>query len=362
MFVNGLLIYIILLASAFLFFIIDRKIRFAVIPGIVVTVCSFCGLIYNYLYSSQTFATVNGPIYMKSLSSFLLLTPLVSIAFYSAITIMLFSAIGLFIGRLVLDPVNDIIKSQKKAKTLSVTASLITGIASILYFVLDALKNTGGRGSAFAKIARFCGVSFVEPIHNRKTVFIVVFILLIVLSILWLVFINTKLISYRTITPAVSENGTETNKTAQKNALSIIGLCFTGVGNIGFWIVDAIRKKADLYDQMRLIITVNFYQLLIVAGLILLAVGLRRLVSCKGRPPYIVPVISAVFIAVSYVSSIVNYKDLLNFLSAAFQGSDITDIILGAMFRRTTLAVNNILIVLLIVLVAWAVWVIISSV
>ena len=346
MFVNGLLIYIILLASALLFFILDRKIRFAVIPGIIVTVCSWCGLIYNLVYSSQSFATTQGSIYIKTLKSFMLLTPSVSIAFYSVITIMLFTAIGLFIGRLVFDPVNDLNKAQKKAKTLSVTASLITGIASILYFVLDALKNTGGRGSTVAKIAAFCGVSFVEPIANRKTVFIVVFIL----------------ISYRAITPAVSENGEEAKKTVQKNALSIIGLCFTGVGNIGFWIVDAIRKKASLYDQLRLIVTVNIYQLFIVAGLILLAVGLRRLVSCKGRPPYIVPVISAVFIAASYVSSIVNYKDLLNFLSAAFHGSDITDIILGAMFRRTTLAVNNILIVLLIVLVAWAVWVIISSV
>ena len=362
MFVNGLLIYIILLASALLFFILDRKIRFAVIPGIIVTVCSWCGLIYNLVYSSQSFATTQGSIYIKTLKSFMLLTPSVSIAFYSVITIMLFTAIGLFIGRLVFDPVNDLNKAQKKAKTLSVTASLITGIASILYFVLDALKNTGGRGSTVAKIAAFCGVSFVEPIANRKTVFIVVFILLIALSIFCLVFINTRLISYRAITPAVSENGEEAKKTVQKNALSIIGLCFTGVGNIGFWIVDAIRKKASLYDQLRLIVTVNIYQLFIVAGLILLAIGLRRLVSCKGRPPYIVPVISAVFIAASYVSSIVNYKDLLNFLSAAFQGSDITDIILGAMFRRTTLAVNNILIVLLIVLVAWAVWVIISSV
>ena len=184
MFVNGLLIYIILLVSALLFFILDRKIRFAVIPGIIVTVCSWCGLIYNLVYSSQSFATTQGSIYIKTLKSFMLLTPSVSIAFYSVITIMLFTAIGLFIGRLVFDPVNDLNKAQKKAKTLSVTASLITGIASILYFVLDALKNTGGRGSTVAKIAAFCGVSFVEPIANRKTVFIVVFILLIILSIL----------------------------------------------------------------------------------------------------------------------------------------------------------------------------------
>ena len=153
MFVNGLLIYIILLVSALLFFILDRKIRFAVIPGIIVTVCSWCGLIYNLVYSSQSFATTQGSIYIKTLKSFMLLTPSVSIAFYSVITIMLFTAIGLFIGRLVFDPVNDLNKAQKKAKTLSVTASLITGIASILYFVLDALKNTGGRGSTVAKIA-----------------------------------------------------------------------------------------------------------------------------------------------------------------------------------------------------------------
>lgn len=350
------------MASALLFFILDRKIRFAVIPGIIVTVCSWCGLIYNLVYNSQSFATTQGSIYIKTLKSFMLLTPSVSIAFYSVITIMLFTAIGLFIGRLVFDPVNDLNKAQKKAKTLSVTASLITGIASILYFVLDALKDKVGRNYPFIYFAKFCGVSFVQPIANRKTVFIVVFILLIVLSVLCLVFINTKLASYRTITPAISENGAETKKPAKKNALTIIGLCFTGVGNIGFWIVDALRKKSSFYNQVRLIITVNLYQLLIVAGLILLAIGLKRLVSCNGRPPCIVPAIAAVFVTASYISSVMNFTDLLNFLNAIVRGSDITTQVFGIVFSRNGTEVKTVLVFLLIVLIAWAVFLIIRMI
>ena len=356
------MIYALLFVSAFLFFILDRKIRFAVIPGIAVTVCSWCGLICCLYYNSQSFAAGFTSTDRNTFMNISLLGPSVATVFYSAITFMLFTAFGLFVGKLVFDPVNDLNKAQKKAKTLSVIASAITGSASIFYIVLDALKDKVGRNYPFIYFAKFCGVSFVQPIANRKTVFIVVFTLLIALSILCLVFINTKLASYRTTAPAVSENGAGTKKPAKKNALTIIGLCFTGVGNIGFWIVNALRKNSSFYNQVRLIITVNLYQLLIVAGLILLAIGLHRLVSCKGRPPYIVPAISAVFVTASYISSVMNFTDLLNFLYAIVRGSDITTKVFGVVFSRNGTEVKTVLVILLIALIVWAVFLVIRLV
>ena len=359
------MIYALLFVSAFLFFILDRKIRFAAVPGIVISAGAWSCLIQNYFFTATSMSATFIGSYGDSgkIRSFSLLARLDGIIFYSAVTVMILAVFGKFIGRLIFDSAGDIQKSQKKAKTLFVIASAIAGGASVLYFVIDALKNKGGRNSPLVKFSIFYGVSRVLPVANREKIFIVVYILLIILSIVCIVLINTKFASYRTIAPAVSESGTEAKKPAQKNALTIIGLCFAFVGNIGFWIVDAVKKKAAFEKVYTLLFMKNVYHVIIVIGLIFLAIGLNKLISGKGNLPVVIPAISAAAAIVSIIASIMCSIDTLNFLTAAMHGSDIVTAFLGLNFARTgQTTIVNILTFLLVVLSAGAVFLIIRLV
>ena len=359
------MVYALLFVSAFLFFILDRRIRFAVIPGMVVSAGAWSCIIQNYFYTttSLSVAFIGSYVDASKIRRFSLLARIDGIIFYSAVTIMILAIFGKFIGRLIFDSAGDAQKAMKKAKTLFVIASAIAGGASVLYFVIDALKNKGGRNSPLVKLSIFYGVSRVPPIANREKIFIVVYILLIILSIVCIVLINTKYASYRTIAPAVPENGAEAKKPAQKNALTIIGLCFAFVGNIGFWIVDAVKKKAAFEKVYTLLFMKNVYHVIILTGLILLAIGLNKLISGKGKLPAVIPAISAVAAIVSFIASIMCSIDTLNFLTAAMHGSDIVTAFLGLNFARTgQTTIVNILTFLLVVLSAGAVFLIIRLV
>ena len=78
--------YVLLLVAAFLFFILDRKIRFAVIPGTVATVCAWCSLIYNYFYTAPalSFVPVGSFSVIDQVKPFSLLAPLDATILYSA--------------------------------------------------------------------------------------------------------------------------------------------------------------------------------------------------------------------------------------------------------------------------------------
>ena len=355
--------YVLLLVAAFLFFILDRKIRFAVIPGTVATVCAWCSLIYNYFYTAPalSFVPVGSFSVIDQVKPFSLLAPLDATILYSAITVMLFAVFGKLIGKLIFDAAVDELKAQKKAKAIFLIASIITGVTRILYFVFDALKHNVGRNYAYVNFMKFYGVSLVTPIANREKVFVVIYILLIIMSILCIVLINTKLASFRTIASPSSEGDAPVKKTSGINAFAIIGLCVSCVGNIGFLIVDAAKKKASYDETMTLLFMKNLYNIMIIIGLIFIAVGVNKLIRGKGKMPAVIPVISAAVVIASYIAMLLISIDTMKFLTAVMSGSDILLSMTGPSFvGKGPSSIVNALTFLLVLLCAGSVFLIIS--
>ena len=321
--------YVLLLVAAFLFFILDRKIRFAVIPGTVATVCAWCSLIYNYFYTAPalSFVPVGSFSVIDQVKPFSLLAPLDATILYSAITVMLFAVFGKLIGKLIFDAAVDELKAQKKAKAVFLIASIIAGVTSILYFVFDALKHNVGRNYAYVNFMKFYGVSLVTPIANREKVFVVIYILLIIMSILCIVLINTK----------------------------------SFIGNIGFLIVDAAKKKASYDETMTLLFMKNLYNIMIIIGLIFIAVGVNKLIRGKGKMPAVIPVISAAVVIASYIAMLLISIDTMKFLTAVMSGSDILLSMTGPSFvGKGPSSIVNALTFLLVLLCAGSVFLIIS--
>lgn len=244
-----------LLAAAFLFFILERKIRFSVIPGTVLIVDIFAYRIFGIL-TPVSYGTI--PSDMLAVSRFRLL-PFFALA--SAILIAVSALVSFcffYLGRLISRPMfklsNEPDRNNRLARTLYLICSIQTGVTGIYL--------------PYSTFAFYFSERTVN-INTRNVVFLVAGLILLITGIVCIVVILTNKTVYKKIA--------EENNRSHKKAFTA-GIIISGAGNLGLWIVAALgiisSKEIDFFTGSmitRLVSLICIY--LLSAGIILLLTG-----------------------------------------------------------------------------------------
>lgn len=244
-----------LLAAAFLFFILERKIRFSVIPGTVLIVAIFSYRIFGIL-TPVSYGTI--PSNMLAVSRFRLL-PFFALA--SAILIAVSALVSFcffYLGRLISRPMfklsNEPDRNNRLARTLYLICSIQTGVTG-LYLLISTFTLS---------ISKLIG-----SINSRNAVILVFSLILLITGIVCTIVILTNKSVYK-------KTGEENNRSHKK--AFIAGVIISGAGNLGIWIVAALgiisSKEIDFFTGSmitRLVSLICIY--LLSAGIILLLTG-----------------------------------------------------------------------------------------
>ena len=244
-----------MLAAAFLFFILERKVRFSVIPGTVLVAAFMAYRIFGIL-TPASYGTI--PPNMLAVSRFRLL-PFFALATAILIAVSaLVSFCFFYLGRLISRPMfklsNETDKNNRLARTLYLICSIQTGVTGLYMSI-----------SIFAFFSKRAGC-----IGMRNAVFLVSGLILLITGIVCTVVILTNKSVYKKIA--------EENNRSHKKSFTA-GIIISVAGNLGIWIVAALglisSKEIDFFTGSmisRLISMIFIY--LLSAGIILLMAGI----------------------------------------------------------------------------------------
>ena len=280
-----------LLVAAFLYFILERKIRFSVIPGTVLIAAFLSYRIFGILTPGPL---GNIPSNMQAISRFRLLP------FYALATAMVISAaailsvISLCLGRLISRHMfklsNEPDRNNRLARTLYLISSIQTGVTGI-YLLITSFAFVLSRHS------RFIGRNVVS---SRVTGLI-----LLITGIICTVVILTNRSVYKKLG--------EENKQSHKKAF-ITGIILSVAGNLGIWIVASLgiinRKEIDFFTgsmTMRIVSMICIF--LLTAGIVFLLTGLAGKKE-KGRVARLI---------VSILLTVISFGDYIWLFLNAFE-------------------------------------------
>lgn len=244
-----------MLVAAFLFFILERKVRFSVIPGTLLVTAFMAYRIFGIL-TPASYGTI--PPNMLAVSRFRLL-PFFALATAILIAVSaLVSFCFFYLGRLISRPMfklsNEPDRNNRLARTLYLICSIQTGVTGLYMSI-----------STFAFFSKRAG-----SIGMRNAVFLVSGLILLITGIVCTVVILTNKSVYKKIA--------EGNNRSHKKAFTA-GIIISVAGNLGIWIVAALglisSKEIDFFTGSmisRLISMICIY--LLSAGIILLMAGI----------------------------------------------------------------------------------------
>ena len=233
-----------LYASAFLFFIADRKIKRSYLAGIAVTLIaswpfSFETLYYGYQIRKYISGFIPDFDYQKRNFPTLIFTVLVALIFTGILMLMA----RLWSRDLYRIP-KDEIKSRKMAKRIFIAASVISGVVALYLFnfkiIRDAVADIPESGY-FLSIFDRIGINFLflKPVYYlgaREEIMLAMRIsntvyvaLLFMLSILCLILINTKKVKYKDLKVLTGSKGSRVPAVAMTFSLSGLFTFFTMV-------------------------------------------------------------------------------------------------------------------------------------
>lgn len=315
------MVYCILFAAAFMYFILDRKIQFSVIPGIAVTFITWCALVrYAYdtsLIRQMDFYSTNFSD-QKKLLVVSYLAPTVLIICFALISSVALSVMGRNFGKLIFDKAKDNDKAKKTAKFLFIISSIACLASGILFLVINSLRFSDSdlSNSMIHSLARFYGIAL-RP-ENKMKFYIIVFSILIIFSIAFTVlgFVSKKL--FKEILPADPEL-----KATGKSKLFIPGIIFVCAGNICIGLTALINLRSwtviIFYDGSKSGYLCTAGLILNLAGLIFLIIALYKKASDKQSKINIaVLLVSSVLMILTVADQFIATTDLIKFLAAFF--------------------------------------------
>lgn len=272
--------------AALLYFIADRKIRLALIPGItiILTICySFC---WTMLYAGNKNQRLISPMKPLGISHFIPF--IVSSAALTIVASTLFVFAFLFLGRLISKPIfkatGENGRNEKTAKILFLTASIITAIAGLFQLVSVLIfSNVNARNSETVimlfRIMRRLGDSL-PSVCIYGLIFLAIGVICIILAL------KSKSI-YKNLSTTVPQ---------KKNTALTIGLIISAVGNLGVWVIAGVglicwRKifffNGYGYTKVLCLICI----LLMTIGLIIMLIGLANTNAKKSAVKIVFAVI-----------------------------------------------------------------------
>ena len=272
-----------ILAAAFLYFMLERKVRFSVIPGTVLVAAFMACRIFGIL-TPVSYGTI--PPDMLAVSRFRLL-PFFALATAIFIAVSaLVSFCFFYLGRLI----------SRHMFKLSNEPDRNNRLARKLYLICSIQACVTGIYLPYSTFAFYFSERTVN-INTRNVVFLVAGLILLITGIVCIVVILTNKNVYKKIA--------EENNRSHKKAFTA-GIIISGAGNLGLWIVAIagiiISKDIDFFTGSmitRLVSMICIY--LLSAGIILLMAGLSGKKE-KGFAARLV--VSILLIIISFVDYI----------------------------------------------------------
>lgn len=306
------MIYVLLFVGAFLYFVVDRKVRLSILPGIFVTLLACYALVYRYTVlelSKSAFSNIS-PDLMRlahgDMSTVVTIYMIPLMFIVSVLFVAAFLFIGKAVGRIIFNPAKDGKSYNVISRILYIAASVLTAVSG-LYFVLIPLlmmRSIPGLAYAFSEFIRAAG-----QIPFRLEASVPYGAILVFIGILCTVLICTKIPFFRTL-KAEDPKKIERLKKSGKNPFSIIGFIFTGLGILGILIITIVCliqwQRVFFFDGYTYTqIISGFLLLFLIIGVIFLGYGFGRIKYQKKAGTRIVFLIASLALLVLSMGGIV---------------------------------------------------------
>ena len=278
------MIYVILFFAAFLFFVADRKVRLAILPGILTTLMACVALVWGTLvtYHVQTGGRML-PSFMRSSNPANTAAAIVTLAVVTTVIVAPVAVVALLflgkaIGKVLFNPAKDGDKYKTLSRILYIAGSVLMVLSGLYYIILPLIA----RSPDIKMNHLYVGITkAVGRIGFKLGESITVGSILIVVGLLCAILICTKIPFFRTL-KAEDPKKIERLKKSGKNPFSIIGFVFTGLGILGILIITIICLPQwgrvfffDGYTHTQIISA--FLLLFLIIGVIFLGIGLGRI-------------------------------------------------------------------------------------
>ena len=278
------MIYAILFFAAFLYFVADRKVRLAILPGILVTLMACIATVWGTLvaFHVQTGGRML-PAFMRSstpadTAAAIMTLAVVTTAIVTPVAVVALLFFGKAIGKALFNPAKDGDKYKTLSRILYIAASVLTVLGGLYYIILTLISRSPDlkMHQLYAGITKAFGrISF------RLGEAITVGSILIIVGLLCTVLICTKIPFFRTL-KAEDPKKVERLKKSGKNPPAIVGFILSGIGILGTLItaLDGIISHNLYFYYYGYTITLILgivILLFLILGIAFLAVGMGRI-------------------------------------------------------------------------------------
>ena len=308
------MLFVLLFLAAFIYFILERKIKCSFIPGIVVSLVSCCLIVWDFIYNT-IFRTRHVQI-IRSLGfgnvrSTRILFLFAGIAIVAPVCIMFLFFLGKLVGKAIFVTEKDGKGYNVAAKILYITASAIVGFSGVILIPFNFVFNRRVKISVYRKalnFAKFYGIS-----RFTRGMPILVGIVLIFISITCIVLICTKIPFYKNLkgkSSAEAPGAVNASGKSGKNVFSLLGIILSALGNLGTWITALVGiltwKKIYFYNGYGYTkVLCTLFLILMTAGIVFLILGMKKLpAQNNGAKRIVILIISIILLVSSAINSI----------------------------------------------------------
>ena len=317
------MLFVLLFLAAFIYFILERKIKCSFIPGIAVTIISCYLIVRDFLYNNVFRGRYNNLLRSLGMGNVLptrVLFMSVSLLIFVPVCVVILFFLGKLVGKAMFTAEKDGKGYNTAAKILYFVASAIVGISGIILIPYNSVFSLRAKISVYKKIlsfARFFGIS-----SFTRGMPLIVGIILLFISIICIVLICTKIPFFKNLKAKAPAVSTVTTNASGKNVFSLLGIIFSALGNLGTWITALVGiltwRKVYFYNGYGYTkVLCTLFLILMITGIVFLILGLAKLPAQKNGAKRIVVLILSIILLVS--SAIDSIWLILNAMQYVFK-------------------------------------------
>ena len=308
------MLFVLLFLAAFIYFILERKIKCSFIPGIAVTIISCYLIVRDFLYNNVFRGRYNNLLRSLGMGNVLptrVLFMSVGLLIFVPVCVVILFFLGKLIGKAMFTAEKDGKGYNTAAKILYFAASAIVGISGIILIPYNSVFSLRAKISVYRKIlsfAKFFGIS-----SFTRGMPLIVGIILLLISITCIVLICTKIPFYKNLKakePAEAPGTVNASGKSGKNVFSLLGIILSALGNLGTWITALVGiltwRKVYFYNGYGYTkVLCTLFLILMITGIVFLILGLAKLPAQKnGAKRIVVTIFSIILLVSSAINSI----------------------------------------------------------
>ena len=305
------MLFVLLFLAAFIYFILERKIKCSFIPGIAVTIISCYLLVRDFLYNNVfrgRYSSILRSLGMGNVLPTRVLFISVSLLIIVPVCVVILFFLGKLVGKAMFTAEKDGKGYNTAAKILYIVASALVGISGIILIPYNSVFSLRAKISVYKKIlsfARFFGIS-----SFTRGMPLIVGIILLFISIICIVLICTKIPFFKNLKAKAPAVSTVAANPSGKNVFSLLGIILSALGNLGTWITALVGiltwRKVYFYNGYGYTkVLCTLFLILMITGIVFLILGLAKLPAQKnGAKRIVVLILSIILLVSSAINSI----------------------------------------------------------